>query len=108
MLLVKKVERELKGEIPVTTKISLADAVKNWLKHREQEGIGNDRAKNMSDRLMAFCKERQIVSLAAITKTHLMNSNSGLICGVVTATVCGSPSPFSADCSVGPLKRLAT
>jgi integrase len=70
-VLVKKVERELKGEIPVTTKISLVDAVAKWLKHREQEGIGNDRAKNMSDRLIKFCKDRQIVSLAAITKTHL-------------------------------------
>ncbi len=71
MLLVKKVERELKGEIPATTKISLADAVTNWLKHREQEGIGNNRAKNMSDRLIAFCKDRQVVSLASVTKTHL-------------------------------------
>jgi integrase len=70
-VLVKKVERELKGEIPVTTKISLAEAVEKWLRHREQEGIGNERAKNMSDRLIAFCKDRQIVSLAAITKTHL-------------------------------------
>ena len=25
----------------------------------------------MSDRLIAFCKDRQIVSLASITKTHL-------------------------------------
>ena len=77
-VLVKKVERELKGEIPVTTKISIVDAVAKWLKHREQEGIGNDRAKNMSDRLMAFCKERQIVSLAAITKTHLSEFKLGL------------------------------
>ena len=71
MALVKKVERELKGEIPVTTKISVEEAVQKWLKHREQEGINNNRAKNMADRLIAFCKDRKIVSLASITKTHL-------------------------------------
>jgi len=72
LLLVKKVERELKGEIPVTTKISIEEAAKNWLTHREQEGITDDwRAKNMTSRLIGFCKERGIVSLAAITKTHL-------------------------------------
>jgi hypothetical protein len=48
-VLLKKVERELKGEISVTTKISIEEAVTKWLKHREQEGIANERAKNMSD-----------------------------------------------------------
>jgi hypothetical protein len=42
-VLVKKVERELKHEIPATTKITVVDAVAKWLKHREQEGVGNDR-----------------------------------------------------------------
>jgi integrase len=73
MLLVKKVERELKGEIPVTTKISVEEAIQKWLTHREQDGIDNDRAKNMSRRLIAFCKERGITSLSAVTKTHLMD-----------------------------------
>jgi integrase len=71
MQLVKKVERELKGEIPVTTKISVEEAITKWLKNREQDGTYNARAKNMSGRLLAFCKERGIVSLAAITRTHL-------------------------------------
>jgi integrase len=70
-LLVRKVERELKGEIPVTTKITIEQATQNWLKHRTQEGIGNVRAKGMTNRLLAFCKDRHIVSLSAITRTHL-------------------------------------
>jgi site-specific recombinase XerD len=72
LLLVKKVEKELKGEIPVTTKITIEDAVQKWLTHREQEGIVDDgRAKNMTRRLIVFCEQRQITSLSAVTKAHL-------------------------------------
>jgi integrase len=67
----EKKARELSGEGPVASKITIEQAAQNWLTHRTQEGIDNGRAKNMTDRLVVFCKERRITSLSAITKTHL-------------------------------------
>jgi site-specific recombinase XerD len=50
---------------------TVEQAVQKWLAHRQQEGINNKKAKLMSDRLVAFCNENKILSLAAITRSHL-------------------------------------
>jgi integrase len=71
MLLVRKVERELKGEIPTTNKINIEEAAAKWLMHRQQEGIGNVRAGIMTRRFIAFCKEIHVVSLSAVTTKNI-------------------------------------
>jgi integrase len=71
LVLVKKITAELKGEVPVTTKITVKDALDKWLAHREQENIGNQRARGLAKRLLAYCSDHHIVSLASITREHL-------------------------------------
>lgn len=69
----EKKARELSGEAPVTSRITIEQAAQNWLTHRTQEGIGNARAEGMTRRLAAFCKEHHITSLSAITRADLID-----------------------------------
>jgi integrase len=66
-------EKELAGELTPTASemITVEQAVQNWLAHRDQQKIDNAKAKLMSGKLLAFCRDCNIAFLAAVTKAHL-------------------------------------
>jgi integrase len=68
----EKKAKELSGEVPVTaSKVTVEQAVKDWLAFRAQEGMNSEKPRLMSGRLLAFCKEKGITFLSGITAAHL-------------------------------------
>ncbi len=63
---------KLSGEVESgVTRITVEDAVNNWLAFRKQEGMNSEKAKLMSARLVKFCHDRKITLMSEITGAHL-------------------------------------
>jgi integrase len=60
------------GEMGVTEKITpVEDAVKQWLKHREQKSTDQSKAKLIGAKLVAWAKREKFASLKAISKSDV-------------------------------------
>ena len=63
---------------PVCQNVTVQDAVEEWLKFKEQNRIGIKKAKLTSDKLVAWCKENDVILLAALTPERAMRFRTSL------------------------------
>jgi hypothetical protein len=73
LIVAEKKAKELFGEVApiVPAKVTVEQAVHAWLAFRAQEGMNSEKAKLMSGRLLAFCKEHELAFLGSITGAYL-------------------------------------
>jgi integrase len=80
--LARKKEREHEnvrlGIVAAPKAVTVTSAAAEWLKIREQGGIQNDKAKTMSDRLVAWCDEHNITFVVEITTPLVMEFRRSL------------------------------
>lgn len=63
---------------PVRQNVTVQAAVEEWLKFKEQNRIGIKKAKLMSDKLVAWCKENDVIFLTALTPERTMRFRTSL------------------------------
>ena len=63
---------------PVRQNVTVQSAVEEWLKFKEQNRIGIKKAKLMSDKLVAWCKENDVIFLTALTPERAMRFRTSL------------------------------
>lgn len=63
---------------PVHQNITIQAAVEEWLKFKEQNKIGIKKAKLMGDKLVAWCKENDVILLTALTPERAMRFRNSL------------------------------
>ncbi len=72
VIVAEKKAKAMSGEAaPATVRITVEQAATDWLAYRAQEGMNSEKAKLMSGRLLAFCKEHELAFLGSITGQHL-------------------------------------
>jgi hypothetical protein len=65
---VKRLKTDLEALLdgkPVRKNVTVQAAVAEWLKFKEQNRLGIKKAKLMSDKLVAWCKENEVILLTA-------------------------------------------
>jgi integrase len=73
LALVKRVEKELSGEVsePKKAGLTVREAIELWKTSRAQDGFKNTKSDFMGGKLVRFCDERGITLLSEITKADL-------------------------------------
>ena len=77
----KRLETDLEALLqgkPVRQNVTVQAAVEEWLKFKQQNGIGITKAKLVSDKLVAWCKENDVILLAALTPERAMKFRTSL------------------------------
>jgi len=64
-------EALLEGK-PIRKKVTVQAAVEEWLKFKRQNKLGIKKAKLMSDKLIAWCKDNDVIFLTALTPEGAM------------------------------------
>lgn len=78
---VKRLKTDLEALLegkPVHKNVTVQAAVVEWLKFKEQNRLGIKKAKLMSDKLVSWCRENEVILLTALTPERAMRFRSSL------------------------------
>jgi integrase len=77
----KRLETELAALLqgkPVHKNVTVEAAALGWLKFKKQNGLGTTKAEFMTDKLVAWCKENELIHLTALTTERAMEFRTSL------------------------------